>query len=45
MVKFSNTTITYLNKIFQINENNGKEKTNSDAATKRWFAAETCDKN
>ena len=26
MVKFSSTTIAYLNKIFQINENNDKEK-------------------
>ena len=26
MVKFSNTTITYSNQIFQSNENNNKEK-------------------
>ena len=36
MVKFSNTTITY--STFQSNENNNKEKWNSDAATKGWFA-------
>ena len=37
MVKFSNTTITYSNQIFQSNENNNKEK-NSNIATKGWFA-------
>ena len=36
MVKFSNTTITY--STFQSNENNDREKRNSDAATKGWFA-------
>ena len=30
MVKFSNTNITYLNQIFQSNENNDKEKRSSD---------------
>ena len=45
MVKFFNTTIMSLNQIFQSNENNYKEKTNSDAATRGWFSAENCDKN
>ena len=45
MVKFSNTTITYWNQIFQSNENSDKEKRNSGATAKFWFAAETCDKN
>ena len=45
LVKFFNTNITYLNQIFQSNENNDKEKRNSDASTRGWFAAETCDKN
>ena len=35
----------YLNQIFQSNQNNDQEKRNSDAATKDWFAAKTCDKN
>ena len=45
LVKFFNTNITYLNQIFQSNENNDREKRNSDASTRGWFAAETCDKN
>ena len=45
MVKFANTNIMYLNQIFQSNENNDKEKRNSDATTKGQFAAENCDKN
>ena len=45
MVKFSNTNIAHLNQVFQSNENNDKEKRNSDATTKGWFAAKTCDKN
>ena len=45
MVNFSNATITSLNQILQSNENNDKEKTNSDTATRGWFAAENCDKN
>ena len=30
LVEFSNTNITYLNQIFQSNENNDKEKSSSD---------------
>ena len=45
LVKFFNTNITYLNQIFESNENNDREKRNSDASTRGWFAAETCDKN
>ena len=45
MVKFSNTTITSFNEIFQRNAGNEKEKTHLDAATRGWFAAENCDKN
>ena len=45
MLKFSNANIAYLNQVFQSSENNDKEKRNSDAITKGWFAAKPCDQN